>query len=569
MTFSFFAIREAPDWCLKESIGSKGGVVRNTCLILTLIITLAACSAPGQIPKASHIWPDAGLNEQTTYAHIYGIDLRPPPVASAWLMAPGEPDVQATSIDVVSDLYMTCSFDLMGSATGLYDLVVENSSGRDTLEGCFTVYARSDTPTIWIRSDVGTGGNRMYGVAVGDGDNDRGFEVYGANRDYEAYQYQWNGTGWDANSIGFGAYFMNGVAVGDGDNDGEAEVFGANHDGVLYRYTWTGADWVRDTTGRGGTYMLSVAVGDGNGDGEMEVYGGDDLGVAYQFKWDGGVWNEEVLGSGMDWMRAVAVGDGDGDGEMEVYGANMDNNVFRFKWDGASWLTDTLGTAWDYMLGLAIGDGNNDGAPEVYGASWDYTVYQFKWDGVNWLKTTVGSATLGMYGVAVGDGNGDGEMEVYAACRDRYIYQFRWDGMAWSKTTVGEGGSDMRWVAVGDGNSDGQLEVYGANDDYYVYQFKPAQIGVAEGRVHDPDFRVDVRVDAAGTALFTLNTPGTGDLTLRIYDAAGRLVAAPFSGQRTRGVHETVCVALEACGVYFYHIESSWGDKSDKFVVLR
>jgi hypothetical protein len=127
----------------------------------------------------------------------------------------------------------------------------------------------------------------------------------------------------------------------------------------------------------------------------------------------------------------------------------------------------------------------------------------------------------------------------------------------------------MRSVAVGDGNGDGELEVYGANDDYHVYQFKATPVGIEEERVHSPAFSVDFRTDVDGKAVFTLNTPGTGSITLRIYDLSGRLVAVPFSGAKTRGVHEVVCSSLEARGIYFYHIGSSWGDRSGKFVLLH
>ncbi|MDI6703812.1 MAG: hypothetical protein QME40_03980, partial [bacterium] len=39
----------------------------------------------------------------------------------------------------------------------------------------------------WIKQDLGSGGSYMYGVAVGDGRNDKVLRVYGANRDGHIY----------------------------------------------------------------------------------------------------------------------------------------------------------------------------------------------------------------------------------------------------------------------------------------------------------------------------------------------------------------------------------------------
>ncbi|MFQ5906846.1 MAG: hypothetical protein ACE5JA_09790, partial [bacterium] len=441
--------------------------------MITWILLLSAGYASGQAPKVGHTRPQAGINAQPVTLHLYGDNFRPPPISSVKLIKSGYPDLVAASINVVSARYMTCSFDLVGTLAGLYDLVVASNSGSDTVPASFTVYSASVYPYVWKETTVGSGAGAMRGVAVGDGNGDGDTEVYGANQDSKIYQFKWDGANWVKTTVGSGTWEMRGVAVGDGNGDGEIEVYGANDDNKIYQFKWDGANWVKTTVGSGTWEMRGVAVGDGNGDGEMEVYGASDDYVIYQFKWDGTSWVKTIVGSAGDWMRDVGIGDGNGDEQMEVYGVSDDNTIYQFRWDGVSWTADIVGAGVSYMFGVAVGDGNADGEPEVYGGCWDRNVYQFKWNGASWVSTVIGSGGFGMFGVAVGDGDGDGQSEAYGACRDGNVYQFKWDGTTWSTDTAGSGISEMRGVAVGDGNSDGKMEVYGANSDNSIYQFKP------------------------------------------------------------------------------------------------
>lgn len=41
-------------------------------LITALVLFSGSISVMGQAPKVTHIYPDAGLNEGSTTAHIYG-----------------------------------------------------------------------------------------------------------------------------------------------------------------------------------------------------------------------------------------------------------------------------------------------------------------------------------------------------------------------------------------------------------------------------------------------------------------------------------------------------------------
>jgi len=501
----------------------------------SMVLILMAVQASGQAPEITHINPASGMNDGPAAVHVYGDQFQGPPVTVAALVRAGHPDVPGTAIDVTSDGHMTCSFDVTGISTGLYDVALENGQGADTLRGSFTVYTGSPAPYVWERTVVGSA-LTMLGVTVGDGDGDGEIEVYAASTDAAIYQFRWNGLTWEKTSLGTGSQYMYRVAVGDGNSDGYPEVYGSNADGRIYQFKWNGSSWDKRIVGTGGDYMYGACVDDGNMDGEMEVYGANLDGAIYQFKWDGAAWQSEAVGAGGSLMYTVKVEDGNNDGELEVYGGNADANIYEHKWTGTDWEQSVVGSGMLDMRGVEVGDGNGDGENEVYGASWDYSIYQFKWDGAAYTRTTVGSGGAMMYGIALGNGNGDAEVEVYAANQDDNIYEFWWDGGGWQDFTVGSGQIMMYGVCVGDGNNDGQMEVYGADWDGSVYQFKPMEVGVGEEVSSRGRFFFAPRVNPAGKrALFDLVTPGTGHATVRIYDMTGRMIHAPFEGTVSAG----------------------------------
>lgn len=543
--------------------------MNRICLITFTILALMAGSAAAQAPEAAHIYPTDAMNDGPITVHIYGAELQGPPVTVADLVRSGCPSIVGGALDVTSDVHMTCSLDLTGAQTGLYDLVLENGQGSDTLRGSFTVYSSSPTPYVWDRTTVGTA-LTMLGVALGDGNRDGETEVYGSCTDGAIYQYKWNGVSWAMMPLGYGGQYMYSVAVGDGNGDGETEVYGSNADGRIYQFKWDGSSWDKRIVGAGADYMYAVAVGDGNSDGGIEVYGANLDGSIYQFKWDGANWQNEIVGNGGSLMYGVDVEDGNNDEELEVYGSNGDMNIYQFKWTGTEWERTTVGAGGLDMREVQVGDGNGDGEREVYGANWDSNIYQFRNIGGTWTKTTVGTGMGMMYGVAVGNGNGDSEVEVYGANQDDKVYEYWWDGGGWQDFTVGLGSIMMYGVAVGDGNNDGEMEVYGADWDGKVYQFKPIEVGVEEEVSSRVPFFFGPRANPSREgALFELVTPGAGLVTLSIYDMTGRLMDTPLAGWVPPGKRQIHWMTDAPSGVYFYQLESPWGAQTGKLVLLR
>lgn len=675
MRHAFSLIAGSKSVLMRDRSHHTGGTMRKLPVLVVCITWMIASGVMGQAARVSHVWPDGGPNSQSVTAYVYGdsFAMAPPSIK---LIRSGYPDIDAGSINIISQKYMICVFDLMGTSTGLYDLAVINTFGGDTLPRCFTIYSVPDLPPVWERTNVGFGGSYMNGVAVGDGDGDGLIEVYGANNDNSIYRYEWGGSSWTRTTVGSGGDLMYGVAVADGNNDGEMEVYGACGDSALYQFKWSGSDWTGTTVGSGRWQMYGVAVGDGNGDTEAEVYGANRDSTLYQFKWNGVSWDKSTVGSADWYMYSAAVGDGNDDGEMEVYAASTDSSVYQFKWNGASWNKTVAATGWGPVLGVAVGDGDGDGEQEVYIAGQDGDINQSKWNGVSWDMIMVGSGSSGMLGVAVGDGDGDGLPEVYGPNLDDTLYEFEWDSGGWTRTILGSGTSDMSGVALGDGNYDGKMEVYGSCWDNTIYQFRPqslpdidlsdtthdfGQVSIGDsldwtelvvrnagtgilivgGIVpddpaytivspsfadtimpddsslvttrfkpqmlgphpctltvfsNDPDesplyisltgegvvigvqqsnarFRgFSVRLEAnpaVGNAVLRITAPERGHVTLRVFDAAGRLFEVALEEEVEAGMRAAISSSKMPSGIYFYRAESPWGTATGRFVLLR
>ena len=90
-------------------------------------------------PRVDGISPNTGVNNGSVSATITGAYFQSG--ATVKLRKTGRPDIVATNVSVVSTR-ITCDLDLVGAATGTWNVVVTNPDGQsDTLLGRFTVTA--------------------------------------------------------------------------------------------------------------------------------------------------------------------------------------------------------------------------------------------------------------------------------------------------------------------------------------------------------------------------------------------------------------------------------------------
>ncbi len=378
---------------------------------------------------------------------------------------------------LLGDSLAQVTVDFTHLEPGLYTVSLHSTHRADTLPAALVVYSRIPSPSGWTTEDLGFSGNRLRGIALGDGDNDGQPEVYVASLDDHVYQYHLNADSvtWSVEALADLGNWVNDVAVGDGDNDNQLEVYATTWDGKVYELQWNGSSWeVSSATTPNNRVNYAVTVGDGNNDGSFEIFTANADGHVYMIVRQPSWWNVYTIANvgGFD----VAVGDGDNDGLLEVYLASGNGHVYEISYENAAWTTTDLGAGTDLMIGVEVADGDNDGLLEVYAAGLDHHVYQFVHTDTGWVKNDLGDAGARLRDVAVGDGDNDGLAEVYVVAEDNRIVQFSWTGTTWTQETVGttqNTGTSYPFpfrVAVGDGNGNGHLEVYAVHDNGHLYQ---------------------------------------------------------------------------------------------------
>ena len=105
----------------------------------------------------------------------------------------------------------------------------------------------------------------------------------------------------------------------------------------------------------------------------------------------------------------------------------------------------------------------------------------------------------------------------------------------------------------------------GAPSNYY--SFVANMMGVEE--THPVPSRFSFRVNelTKRMTIFSLALPQKSHISVKVYDAAGRVVATPISGELRSGTYRIPFVPQRS-GVYFYHLESEHLRKKGKLIIF-
>jgi hypothetical protein len=114
--------------------------------------------------------------------------------------------------------------------------------------------------------------------------------------------------------------------------------------------------------------------------------------------------------------------------------------------------------------------------------------------------------------------------------------------------------------SFGAGSYDGWLVKLGDNGAISEHDRKPA----------DPAGLFQIRENPVrDRPIFILALNQAAPVKLKIYDVAGRLVAAPYNGWMQAGEHKIKVFDILNAGIYFYCLETPAGKVTGKFVVVR
>jgi hypothetical protein len=143
--------------CTFDLTGAAGGAWdvtvtnsdgRSGSLAGAFTVTFAA-------PAITGVTPASGTNNgPINITALSGTNFRSG--AAVRLTQTGQPDVVATAVAVPSSGNITCTFDLTGKASGLWDVIVTNSDGQN---GTLTAGFKVETPTVSVVKPVVSSAN--------------------------------------------------------------------------------------------------------------------------------------------------------------------------------------------------------------------------------------------------------------------------------------------------------------------------------------------------------------------------------------------------------------------------
>jgi hypothetical protein len=539
-----------------------------------------------------------------------------PPAATGWPAEMGQP----TSSNIcLGDLNGDGRPELLVGAEYLYVFRSDGTEWRDgdanpVTTGIFTTLLH----------------NIPSSPAVADVDLDGTPEIIAASwNDSTLAVFRLDGTllpGWPKKGA---APFWSSPAVGDIDNDGGLEVVVGSNSARLYAWNADGTE-VRDgdanPTTDGvlflpvGTVISSPAIADLDGDNVKEIVFGTSGSRVYAMHHDGLLPGWPFTGVGA-FSGSPAVGDIVAGGGKEIAIGTTSDSVYVLTSAG------TRAPGWPQPLEMTTGNGRatsaalgrlkahlGDPSLHVIVAGADGALRAYDSTGgilPGFASLAIASATEAS--PAVADLEGDGSVEILIAGEDRRIHAFRHDGTSVSGFPIEIGAEARGTPAVWDLDGDGATEIAFAGWDrrLHVWDYPgtfsplgaawpmwrhdnwhtgvetfpilthaeptpmpapdpaptPARPWVAQNRPNPFNPSTRIRFGVPG--------PGAADVSLRVFDIAGRRVATLVSRKLDPGYHEVRWdgrtdrgVALGS-GVFFLRAEIGPAHFTRKLVLVR
>lgn len=288
---------------------------------------------------------------------------------------------------------------------GIYGLAVSDIDSDGITEilcqnvyGTIYVFGGITKEQEWVSSSLG--GSWGDSLRTEDIDADGVVEIVVGTSDY---LYIFDGITkeqeWKSENLG---YLIYGLAVGDADNDGVKEIVCANRNGYIYVFNGPTKEeeWKEDAGGEG------VSIADIDNDGIIEIVAGS----AYNIYALNGITKEhEWVNNLGTWIDASQSIDVDNDGEIEIVVLTWNGFIYIFNGitKEQEWKSEQMGDAGGSVYvenSLCVGDVDNDSINEIIvGTSTKVSNgeggYIYVYDGVTkeleWMSDYLGDSITG------------------------------------------------------------------------------------------------------------------------------------------------------------------------------
>jgi len=343
--------------------------------------------------------------------------------------------------------------------------------------------------TSWTGYDIGTPGNDILCVAVGDLDNDGWPDIASGDAGDDILVWENDGTSifsttWTSTDIDGDdpAFDVNTIALADMDNDGDLDVLSGKetttnalqswqNSGSPFSGAWSGTN--HDTSD---DEVNVVAVGDLDNDGDTDVaYGQDAAGATSETQQlkntlihrNAPFGSQTTISTGADGAQSVFAADVDGDGDLDVLSASYnDDTITWYDNDGSQGFTArTIATDAVSAESVFAMDVDGDGDMDVLSASYDDDrVAWYENSGASpptWTTHTISDVTVGAESVYAVDMDDDGDIDVLSASSgDSTVSWYENDGsQSFTRRTIDKGMGWPQSAYAADIDSDGDMDI--------------------------------------------------------------------------------------------------------------
>lgn len=468
--------------------------------------------------------------------------------------------------------------DIAASSANLNSVVVfRNNGGGGSWSAPVTVASNFDARQI-MGSDIDGDGNQdIVGVSYESGD-----VVWWRNSG--------SGTSWTINYIDGALMGGYACAVGDMNNDGHPDVAAVSlSTGRVVAYFSQnpyGYSWAMHEVGTF-TGARAVDLADVNDDGKLDIVVGSGSGNG-SLRWynhvSGSTWNMNSVEGTAPGLRSIEVADLDGDGSPDIVVACRDaNRVYWFKnflKVSQPWVRYDVSTYFAGARGVSVGDLNGNGVPDVIGcAETGNKVSWWRIGGFN-SPATLTSSILDVNPI---DPNAllweyihwsqvtPPQTGILFSLRTSYVSgnMGAWSSWITSPTNLGslvtQGGRYLQYkVQLFTNNPNITPSLKDVSIIYNQYGIEEGPGGPAENRL----IWLPQGNPVNGPFTVSYSVPQSGDVTVTLFDTAGRAVSVLQRGELAAGTYSAVVGSLPA-GVYAVVMSGPDGMAAQRLTVIN
>lgn len=446
----------------------------------------------------------------------------------------------------------------------------------------------------------GTGRDAAIHLVLGKGRNDDTMRIYWTSNDSLLREATYRNGGWNIDTVGLGA---GPIVIALAADDEKYRVY-TSKDDLLLEYSWFWFGRWEERNFKMPDRICDLASGRLRNDDTMRLYltvgswGGTHLYEFSRFLHRLPRWSKSLVDSGPYGFGPLIIEIGKNDDTLRIYSEASTpclTGFYEITFSPEGWKRgecffgpDDWTTPYYSSGGLCVGDGRGDGIVRIYaGGSFGMMGVEDAWiDEYTWVESTWVFTSL-VYGwweepggdhpdigsISIGEGRGDDTIRVYAhifgyGANPPGLHEFTYHPQGWKEEFVVP--TEVWSISFGEARHNDTTHFYGIVGNSIV-EFTWSLEGVKE-KVQGSEFKVlGLRIEPNPTnaiANISYYTAGNEPVTLKIYDASGKLVETLINNRQIAG-YQTAFWKSKKAGVYFCQLNIKDKTITRKVVVLR